>query len=160
MREPCKTRSQNAKGTAPPGQSCISSLPMTTAGCFPERTQSLEMSYYRIVCLKINIPDLSLSWLVLWTVSFPLFTDFLKAGSVIRSVNGSPILQLQRGLCGVCTTAPINTQLLDVFTSHLLCSDCNSFCSGSKAKPPLRISSHYNPGHRFLIISDLRKINT
>lgn len=126
MRKPCRSRSQDAKGAAPPGQSCISSLTVPTAGCFLERAQSLPVSYHGIVCLEKNIFDLPVSWFVLSTVSFPLFTDFLNQVPVIRPVNGSPTLQLQRGLGSVCTTASINSQLLHVFTSHLLCSDCNS----------------------------------
>lgn len=65
MRKSYKTVSQNAKGITTPGQNRIFSLKMATAGCFLERTQSLEMSYYKIVCLEKNILDLTLFWLVL-----------------------------------------------------------------------------------------------
>lgn len=62
MRKSYKPISQNAEGITAAGQNRIFSLKTATAGCFLERTQSLEVSYYKIVCLEKNIPDLTLFW--------------------------------------------------------------------------------------------------
>lgn len=65
MRKSHKTTSQNATDITAPDQNCIFSLKIATDGCFLERTQSLEVTYQKIVCLEKNILDLALFWLLL-----------------------------------------------------------------------------------------------